>query len=116
MQTDLRGRDLITEQEWTREEIDTLLDVAWDLKRKRATGEAHALLRDKVLAMLFFFTSTRTRTILTAKRRKFPTAIPPKKLAKSSAAIRMASPFASVTGNLAISTSAMWPPPAACRC
>ena len=62
MQTDLRGRDLITTQEWTRDEIDTLLDVAWDLKRKRALGEPHALLRDKVLAMLFFFTSTRTRT------------------------------------------------------
>ncbi|MBC6935275.1 MAG: ornithine carbamoyltransferase [Chloroflexi bacterium] len=62
MQTDLRGRDLITTQEWTREEIETLLDVAWDLKRKRALGEPHPLLRDKVLAMLFFFTSTRTRT------------------------------------------------------
>lgn len=61
MQTDLRGRDLITTQEWTRDEIDTLLDVAWDLKRKRAAGEPHAYLRDKVLAMLFFFTSTRTR-------------------------------------------------------
>lgn len=61
MQTDLRGRDLITTQEWTREEIDTLIDVAFDLKRKRALGEPHALLRDKVLAMLFFFTSTRTR-------------------------------------------------------
>ena len=61
MQTDLRGRDLISTQEWTRDEIDTLLDVAWDLKRRRATGEAHALLRDRVLAMLFFFSSTRTR-------------------------------------------------------
>src|SRR5829696_3355890 len=61
MQTDLRGRDLITTQEWTRDEIDTLLEVAWDLKRKRAVGEPHAILRDKVLAMLFFFTSTRTR-------------------------------------------------------
>jgi N-acetylornithine carbamoyltransferase len=35
--------------------------VAWDLKRKRALGELHPILRDKVLAMLFFFTSTRTR-------------------------------------------------------
>ncbi len=61
MQTDLRGRDLISTQEWSKEEIETLLDVAWDLKRKRALGEPHALLRDKVLAMLFFFTSTRTR-------------------------------------------------------
>jgi N-acetylornithine carbamoyltransferase len=61
MQTDLRGRDLITNQEWTKSEIDTVLDVAFDLKRKRATGEPHAYLRDKVLAMLFFFSSTRTR-------------------------------------------------------
>jgi len=61
MQTDLRGRDLISTQEWSKEEIETLLDVAWDLKRKRALGEPHALLRDKVLAMLFFFSSTRTR-------------------------------------------------------
>jgi len=61
MQTDLRGRDMITTQEWTKEEIDTVLDVAMELKRKRALGEPHALLRDKVLTMLFFFSSTRTR-------------------------------------------------------
>src|SRR5512136_2924748 len=61
MQTDLRGRDMITEQEWTMDELDTVFEVAWDLKRKRALGEPHALLRDKVLAMLFFFSSTRTR-------------------------------------------------------
>lgn len=61
MQTHLRGRDLITEQEWTMDELDTLFDVAWDLKRQRALGQPHPILRDKVLAMLFFFTSTRTR-------------------------------------------------------
>jgi N-acetylornithine carbamoyltransferase len=61
MQTHLRGRDLITTQEWTKDEIDTVLDVALELKRRRALGEPHALLRDKVLAMLFFFSSTRTR-------------------------------------------------------
>jgi len=61
MQTGLRGRDLITLQEWTRDEIDTVIEVALDLKRRRALGEPHALLRDKVLAMLFFFSSTRTR-------------------------------------------------------
>lgn len=61
MQTHLRGRDMITTQEWTKDEIDTVIDVALDLKRKRALGEPHALLRDKVLSMLFFFTSTRTR-------------------------------------------------------
>ncbi len=61
MQTDLRGRDMITTQEWTKEEIDTIMDVAFELKRKRALGQPHAYLRDKVLAMLFFFSSTRTR-------------------------------------------------------
>jgi N-acetylornithine carbamoyltransferase len=61
MQTHLRCRDLITTQEWTKDEIDTVLDVALELKRRRALGEPHALLRDKVLAMLFFFSSTRTR-------------------------------------------------------
>jgi N-acetylornithine carbamoyltransferase len=52
---------MITTQEWSRSEIDTVLDVALDLKRRRALGEQHALLDDKVLAMLFFFSSTRTR-------------------------------------------------------
>ena len=61
MQTHLRGRDMITTQEWTKDEIDTILDVALDLKRKRALGISQASLRHKVLAMLFFFTSTRTR-------------------------------------------------------
>lgn len=61
MQTYLRGRDMITTQEWTKDEIDTVMDVALELKRKRALGQSHAHLRDKVLAMLFFFSSTRTR-------------------------------------------------------
>ena len=61
MQTHLHGRDLITTQDWTKEEIDTIMEVAKDLKRQRALGVPHAYLRDKVLSMLFFFTSTRTR-------------------------------------------------------
>jgi len=61
MQTHLRGRDFIGDLDWSREEIETALDVAFDLKRKQALGEPHAYLRDKTLAMLFFFTSTRTR-------------------------------------------------------
>ena len=61
MQTNLRGRDLISLREWTREEIETVLDVAMDLKRQRALGLPHPYLRDKVLAMLFFYSSTRTR-------------------------------------------------------
>ncbi len=61
MQTHLRGRDVIDFQEWTKDEIDTVLDVAFTLKRDRALGHPHPYLRDKVLAMLFFYASTRTR-------------------------------------------------------
>ena len=61
MQTNLRGRDLICDLDFSKEEVETVLDVAWDLKRKRATGQPHPYLRDKVLGMLFFFSSTRTR-------------------------------------------------------
>jgi ornithine carbamoyltransferase len=61
MQTDLHRRDLIGDLDFSKEEVETVLDVAFDLKRKRALGVPHAYLRDKVLAMLFFFSSTRTR-------------------------------------------------------
>ena len=61
MQTDLRGRDFIGDLDFSKEEVETVLDVAWDLKRMRALGEPHPYLRDKVLVMLFFFSSTRTR-------------------------------------------------------
>ena len=61
MQTHLHGRDLISDLDFSKEEVETVLDVAFDLKRKRALREPHAYLRDKTLALLFFFSSTRTR-------------------------------------------------------
>jgi ornithine carbamoyltransferase len=61
MISDLQRRDLIGDLDFSKEEVETVMDVAFDLKRKRALGEPHAYLRDKVLAMLFFFSSTRTR-------------------------------------------------------
>lgn len=61
MQTGLRGRDFISDLDFSKEEVETVLELAWDLKMKRALGQPHAYLRDKVLAMLFFFSSTRTR-------------------------------------------------------
>jgi ornithine carbamoyltransferase len=61
MQTGLRGRDLISLQEWKFEEVETILEVAARLKLDRALGRPHKYLEDKVLAMLFFFSSTRTR-------------------------------------------------------
>jgi N-acetylornithine carbamoyltransferase len=62
MQTHIRGRDMVSTQDWSKEEIDTVMEIAFDLKRARAVGRSHATLRDRALAMLFFFTSTRTRS------------------------------------------------------
>jgi ornithine carbamoyltransferase len=117
MQTDLRGRDLIGDLDFSKEEVETVLDVAFDLKRKRALGEPHPYLRDKVLAMLFFFSSTRTRgsfeagmaqlgghaAFIESKTPRSLTAIPPKRLARSSAAISMASPSGMSIGEWATS-------------
>ena len=61
MKTHLHGKDMITTQEWTKSEHEILFDVARDFKRARAVGKPHALLRDHTLAMLFFYSSTRTR-------------------------------------------------------
>ncbi len=61
MQTMLRGRNMISDLDFSKEEVETVLDLAWDLKRKRAIGEPHPYLRDKTLGLLFFFSSTRTR-------------------------------------------------------
>jgi ornithine carbamoyltransferase len=56
-----RGRDYITTQEWTQTEIETLLGVSADLKRKFQKGIAHRYLPDKTIFLIFFDKSTRTR-------------------------------------------------------
>ncbi len=57
-----RGRDFLTLLDYTREEVDTILDVALDLKRCYAKGEPHDhLLRGKTLFMIFYNQSLRTR-------------------------------------------------------
>lgn len=65
-QTLLHGKHLITFQEWTKNEIDMVLEVAKELKRKFALGEPHRLLQDKTLFMMFFEQSTRTRNSMEA--------------------------------------------------
>ncbi len=57
----LRGKHFISTQEWTKEELNMVLDVARDLKRQFAIGIPHRLLQDKTLFMMFFEQSTRTR-------------------------------------------------------
>ena len=57
-----RGRDWLRLLDYSREEIETLLDVAFDLKRRFAMGEPHDhLLRAKTLFMIFYNQSLRTR-------------------------------------------------------
>lgn len=61
MKTLLRGKDWIETKDWTKEELETVLEVAKYLKIKFALGEEHRLLQDKTLFMIFFEQSTRTR-------------------------------------------------------
>lgn len=62
MITNLKGRDFISTQDWDIQELKTLLELAKDYKLKHATGIATPHLLYKTLYMLFFFSSTRTRT------------------------------------------------------
>jgi len=64
MQTDLRGKDMFTTQEWSRPELTSVLDVADQLKAEYAADNwAHfGVLQGYSLFELFYNTSTRTRT------------------------------------------------------
>ena len=58
---DIRGRDFITTQEFTDEELLEILKVAGELKSKYKNGEPHELLKAKTLFMIFYNSSLRTR-------------------------------------------------------
>jgi ornithine carbamoyltransferase len=57
----LRGRNLISMDDLTREEIRSLMKTTEMLKIQRQTGAPHELLKGKTLAMIFEKPSTRTR-------------------------------------------------------
>jgi len=57
----LRGKHFITDQEWSKEELEMVFDTADELKRDFALGRPHRYLPDKTLFMIFFDNSTRTR-------------------------------------------------------
>jgi len=61
MVTSFYGKHLITLPDWSTDEIDSCLDVAYDLKLKFARRIPHTSLRDETLFMLYFDESTRTR-------------------------------------------------------
>ncbi|KXB01581.1 ornithine carbamoyltransferase [candidate division MSBL1 archaeon SCGC-AAA261F17] len=58
---DLYGRDLITSQEWSKEEIDATIELAKKLKRQYYEGTLGDPLKEQTFFMLFYNTSTRTR-------------------------------------------------------
>ena len=61
MTSQLTGKDFITTQDWTVEELNQVFDLAAELKARRAAGEPTPLLDAKTLYMIFFDPSTRTR-------------------------------------------------------
>ena len=61
MTSQLTGKDFITTQDWTVEELNQVFDLAAELKARRAAGEPTPLLDAKTLYMIFFDPSTRPR-------------------------------------------------------
>lgn len=58
----LKGRHFVDLYDWQRDELRKILDKSYELKEKLKNGEAHRLLENKSLAMIFMKSSTRTRT------------------------------------------------------
>jgi len=58
---DLKGRSLISELDWTREEYDIAMKVTDQMKGLYYSSKPHPYLEYKTFAMLFFAGSTRTR-------------------------------------------------------
>jgi len=57
----LKGRDFLDLQDFTTEELQYLIDLAIELKRKQKAGEEFHPLKGKTLGMIFEKSSTRTR-------------------------------------------------------
>lgn len=58
----LKGRDFLKLLDFTPEEIEYLIDLALDLKRKKKQGILHKMYEGKNVALIFEKTSTRTRS------------------------------------------------------
>lgn len=57
----LKGRSFLKLLDFSKEEIEYLLDLAEDLKKKKKSGISHKLCEGKNIALIFEKTSTRTR-------------------------------------------------------
>jgi ornithine carbamoyltransferase len=58
----LYGKDLISTQEWKKEEIDHMMQFARDIKAAYRSGSVPELFKNRTFFMLFYNTSTRTRS------------------------------------------------------
>ncbi len=59
--SNLKGRHFITEQDWTRDEIDRALDLSCELKELKKKGKVTDWLTNQTVFMIFYEQSTRTR-------------------------------------------------------
>lgn len=66
MQSIFRGRHFINLEDFTKEEVDTMLEVSFDLKKKFAMGEPTPYLQNQSMFLMFFEQSTRTRNSMEA--------------------------------------------------
>lgn len=66
MVSNLKGKHFLTCEDWTKQELDTVFEVAFDLKKRFALEQPTRYLRDKTLFMIFFEQSTRTRNSMEA--------------------------------------------------
>jgi len=66
MKTNFRGKHFITLRDWSKEEIETLLEVSFDLKKKFAMGIPTPYLQYQTMFLMFFEQSTRTRNSMEA--------------------------------------------------
>ncbi|MDR7416256.1 MAG: ornithine carbamoyltransferase [Armatimonadota bacterium] len=70
MGSGLRGRDLLSMEDLSREEILEILDLASQLKREQRVRRPHRLLRGRTLALIFEKPSLRTRVTLEVAMRQ----------------------------------------------
>jgi ornithine carbamoyltransferase len=57
----LKGRSFTRVADWSRDDLTEVLDLADELKRRRAARDEHHLLPGRTLGMIFQKPSTRTR-------------------------------------------------------
>ncbi|GBC69962.1 N-acetylornithine carbamoyltransferase [archaeon HR01] len=58
---ELKGKDLISSQDWSMDEIELAMDLARSIKAMKYAGDVPQYFRNRTFFMLFYNTSTRTR-------------------------------------------------------